>query len=141
MLRLDPGLDLTEPAEAACDPGGARPAASPSSAQVSEEDHACPRVPVRLGVGLTVRSRKATRSRRSPPGRWAQKEKKRPGALGLTIWPLRSSSGLPASPAFVSRLDRMIVATALAYGARLLTADARMLAYPTVATLDYGSPG
>ena len=34
----------------------------------------------------------------------------------------------------------MIVATALADGARLITADARMLAYPTVTTLDYGRP-
>ena len=34
----------------------------------------------------------------------------------------------------------MIVATALARGARLLAADARMLAFPAVATLDYGRP-
>ena len=34
-----------------------------------------------------------------------------------------------------------LVATALACGARLLTADARMLAYPAVTTIDYGRPG
>ena len=35
----------------------------------------------------------------------------------------------------------MIVATAIAHDARLLTADARMLAYAAVASIDYGRPG
>ncbi len=100
----------------------------------------------------------------SPISAWeiAQKEKKRPGALGLSAPPLavfRRVDGppgvrlAPLSPEILTSsvalegfetddpVDRMIVATALAYGARLLTADARMLAYPTVATLDYGRPG
>jgi hypothetical protein len=34
----------------------------------------------------------------------------------------------------------MIVATALAHDARLVTADARMLAYGPVSSLDYGRP-
>jgi PIN domain nuclease of toxin-antitoxin system len=100
----------------------------------------------------------------SPISAWeiAQKEKKRPGALGLTAPPLavfRRVAGQPGvrlaplSPEILAAsvaleglgtedpVDRMIVATALACGARLVTADVRMLAYPTVATLDYGRPG
>ena len=36
-------------------------------------------------------------------------------------------------------VDRMIVATSLAHGARLVTADARMLAFAASA-IDYGRP-
>jgi PIN domain nuclease of toxin-antitoxin system len=100
----------------------------------------------------------------SPISAWeiAQKEKKRPGALGLAAPALevfRRIAGQPGvrvaplSPEILTAsvalegletedpVDRMIVATALARGARLLTADARMLAFPVVATIDYGRPG
>jgi PIN domain nuclease of toxin-antitoxin system len=100
----------------------------------------------------------------SPISAWeiAQKERKRPGALGLIAPPFavfRRIAGQPGvrlaplSPEILvasvaldglgteDPVDRMIVATALAHGARLLTADARMLAFPAVASLDYGRPG
>ena len=100
----------------------------------------------------------------SPISAWeiAQKEKKRPGALGLTAPALMVFQRIadqpgvrlaPLTPEILTSsvalegfgtddpVDRMIVATALAYGARLLTADARMLAYPAVSTVDYGRPG
>ena len=100
----------------------------------------------------------------SPISAWeiAQKEKKRPGALGLTAAPLAvfrriaTQPGVrlaPLTPEILAAsvaldslatedpVDRMIVATALARGARLLTADTRMLAFSAVATLDYGRPG
>ena len=100
----------------------------------------------------------------SPISAWeiAQKEKKRPGALGLTAPALAVFQRIagqpgvrltPLSPEILTAsvalegfgsddpVDRMIVATALACGARLLTADARMLAYRPVTTLDYGRPG
>lgn len=100
----------------------------------------------------------------SPISAWeiAQKEKKPPGALALTAAPLAVfrrfavQPGVrlaPLSPEILTTsvalegfgaedpVDRMIVATALAYGARLVTADARMLAWPAIATLDYGRPG
>jgi PIN domain nuclease of toxin-antitoxin system len=99
----------------------------------------------------------------SPISAWeiAQKEKKRPGALGLTapalavfhritawhgvrVAPLTpeilTGSVLLEGFATEDPVDRMIVATALAQGARLLTADARMLACPQVETIDYGRP-
>jgi PIN domain nuclease of toxin-antitoxin system len=99
----------------------------------------------------------------SPISAWeiAQKEKKRPGILGLTASPLAvfrriadqpgvrvvplTAEILAASVALEGfatddPVDRMIVATAIAHDARLLTADARMLAYPAVASLDYGRP-
>jgi PIN domain nuclease of toxin-antitoxin system len=100
----------------------------------------------------------------SPISAWeiAQKERRRPGALGLAAPPLavfRRIAGQPGvrlaalSPEILAAsvgldglgtedpVDRMIVATALAHGARLLTADARMLAWPAVDSLDYGRPG
>ena len=100
----------------------------------------------------------------SPISAWeiAQKERKRPGSLGLTASALavfqriadqpgiRVAALTPAilvgsvaldSFATEDPVDRMIVATALAHGVPVLTADARMLAYPAVATIDYGRPG
>lgn len=100
----------------------------------------------------------------SPISAWeiAQKEKKRPGALGLASPPLAvferivSQPGVrlaPLTPEILAAsvgleglmtedpVDRMIVATALARAARLLTADARMLAYLPGQALDYGRPG
>lgn len=99
----------------------------------------------------------------SPISAWeiAQKEKKRPGALGLTAPALSvfrritDQHGVrmaPLTPEILTNsvvlkgfgaddpVDRMIVATALAYGARLLTADAKMLACSAVTTVDYGRP-
>ena len=101
----------------------------------------------------------------SPISAWeiAQKEQKRPGSLGLTTPALAFFRRAAAQPGIrvvaltpeiatpgrsrlkgsrpATRWIGMIVATALAYDARLLTADARMLAYPAVATIDYGRPG
>ena len=100
----------------------------------------------------------------SPISAWeiAQKERKRRGALGLSASPLavfrrmamQPGVGIaPLTPEILTGcvelqgfgtedpVDRMIVATALAHGARILTADARMLAYPAVGTIDYGRPG
>ena len=99
----------------------------------------------------------------SPISVWeiAQKEKKRPGVLGLSEPPLalfRRASTLPGTrtapltPEILvaavglegfgteDPVDRMMVATALAEDAVLLTADARMLAYAPLRTLDYGRP-
>ncbi len=100
----------------------------------------------------------------SPISAWeiAQKERKRPGALGLAAPPLAvfrriaTQPGVRLAPltpeilvasvaldglATEDPVDRMIVATAMAMGARLLTADARMLAFPPVRTIDYGRTG
>ena len=100
----------------------------------------------------------------SPISAWeiAQKEKKRPGALGLAAPPLAVFRRIAAQPgvrlmpltpeilaaaveldglATEDPVDRMIVATTLAMGARLLTADARMLDFRPARTIDYGRPG
>jgi PIN domain nuclease of toxin-antitoxin system len=100
----------------------------------------------------------------SPISAWeiAQKEKKRPGALGLAAPPLAVFRRIAAQPgvrlapltpeilaasvaldglATEDPVDRMIVATAMATGARLLTADARMLSFPPAQAIDYGRPG
>jgi PIN domain nuclease of toxin-antitoxin system len=99
----------------------------------------------------------------SPISAWeiAQKEKKRPGSLGLAAPPLAVFERLagqpgvrlaPLTPAILAAsagldglgtadpVDRMIVATGRAHGARLVTADARMLAFAADA-IDYGRPG
>ena len=99
----------------------------------------------------------------SPISAWeiAQKEKKRPGSLGLAAPPLAVFERLagqpgvrlaPLTPAILvasvgldgigtaDPVDRMIVATSRAHGARLVTADARMLAFAADA-IDYGRPG
>ena len=99
----------------------------------------------------------------SPISAWeiAQKEGKRPGALRLSEPPLalfRRAAALPGmriaplTPEVLvtavslegfgteDRVDRMMVATALAWDARLLTADLRILAYEPVRSLDYGRP-
>jgi PIN domain nuclease of toxin-antitoxin system len=98
----------------------------------------------------------------SPISAWeiAQKEKKRPGGLGLAAPPLAVFERLaaepgvrlaPLTPAILvastaldglgtgDPVDRMIVATSRAHGARLVTADARMLAFAADA-IDYGRP-
>jgi PIN domain nuclease of toxin-antitoxin system len=98
----------------------------------------------------------------SPISAWeiAQKEKKRPGSLGLAAPPLAVFERLagqpgvrlaPLTPAILTAsvaldglgtddpVDRMIVATSLAHSARLVTADARMLAF-SAAAVDYGRP-
>jgi PIN domain nuclease of toxin-antitoxin system len=98
----------------------------------------------------------------SPISAWeiAQKEKKRPGSLGLAAPPLAVFERLaaqpgvrlaPLTPAILvasvaldglgtgDPVDRMIVATSRAHGARLVTADARILAFAADA-IDYGRP-
>jgi PIN domain nuclease of toxin-antitoxin system len=98
----------------------------------------------------------------SPISAWeiAQKEKKRPGSLGLAAPPLAVFERLaaepgvrlaPLTPAILvastaldglgtgDPVDRMIVATSRAHGARLVTADTRMLAFSADA-IDYGRP-
>ena len=98
----------------------------------------------------------------SPISAWeiAQKEKKRLGSLGLAAPPLAVFERLaaepgvrlaPLTPAILvastaldglgtgDPVDRMIVATSRAHGARLVTADARMLAFAADA-IDYGRP-
>jgi PIN domain nuclease of toxin-antitoxin system len=98
----------------------------------------------------------------SPISAWeiAQKEKKRPGSLGLAAPPLAVFERLAAEPgvrlapltpailvastaldglATGDPVDRMIVATSRAHGARLVTADTRMLAFSADA-IDYGRP-
>ena len=99
----------------------------------------------------------------SPISAWeiAEIEKKRPGSLGLAAPPLAVFERLagqpgvrlaPLTPAILvasvgldrlgteDPVDRMIVATSRAHGARLVTADARMLAFAADA-IDYGRPG
>lgn len=98
----------------------------------------------------------------SPISAWeiAQKEKRRPGRLGLRGRPLEvfdriaGQTGVRSVPLTAEILaasvdldgletndpaDRMIVASALAYGARVVTADSRILAFSHGA-LDYGRP-
>jgi PIN domain nuclease of toxin-antitoxin system len=98
----------------------------------------------------------------SPISAWeiAQRERKRPGSLGLAAQPLAVFERLaaepgvrlaPLTPAILAAstaldglgigdpVDRMIVATSRAHGARLVTADARMLAFAPDA-IDYGRP-
>jgi PIN domain nuclease of toxin-antitoxin system len=100
----------------------------------------------------------------SPISAWeiAQKEAKRPGELGLSAPPLAFFMRAAAQPGFrvvpltpevltasvglegfgtADPVDRMIVATAIAHDARILTADAKMLAYAGVRSIDYGRPG
>jgi PIN domain nuclease of toxin-antitoxin system len=100
----------------------------------------------------------------SPISAWeiARMEKERPGALGLSAPALSvfrriaDQPGVrlaPLTPEILTSsvaleglatedpVDRMIVATALAHDARLVTADARMLAYPPLTAIDYGRPG
>lgn len=119
----------------------------------------------RPGVAAAVEAaRNADAVLVSPISAWeiAQKERKRPGALGLAAPPLAvfqrmaTQPGVrlaPLTPEILAAsvgldgfgtedpVDRMIVATALARGARLLTADARILAYLPGQGLDYGRPG
>jgi PIN domain nuclease of toxin-antitoxin system len=98
----------------------------------------------------------------SPISAWeiAQKEKERPGQLGLSAPPLEVFRRIAAQPGvrcvplspeilttsveldgFDSRdpVDRMIVATGIAHDARIVTADRRMLAF-SKAAIDYGAP-
>lgn len=100
----------------------------------------------------------------SPISVWeiAQKEKKRPGRLGLRASAMTVFRRIADQPgvrlaaltpeilvasvvleglATEDPVDRMIVATAIAHDARLLTGDARMLACAAVASLDYGRAG
>jgi PIN domain nuclease of toxin-antitoxin system len=100
----------------------------------------------------------------SPISVWeiAQKERKRPGSLGLSGPPMEVFRRLAVQPGVqvveltpevlvasvglegfgtADPVDRMIVATAIAHDARVLTADAKMLAYAGVRSIDYGRPG
>lgn len=118
----------------------------------------------RPGVADTIEAARAEDAvLLSPISVWeiAQKERKRPGALGLAAPALTVFQRIAEQPgvrvvaltpeilvrsvvlegfATEDPVDRMIIATALAHGARVLTADARMLAYPAVGTIDYGRP-
>jgi len=120
--------------------------------------------PARAGVAEAIEAAQAQDGiLLSPISAWeiAQKEAKRPGVLGLSAPPLAFFKRAAAQPGFrvvpltpeiltasvglegfgtADPVDRMIVATAMAHDARVLTADARMLSYAGVGTIDYGRP-